>query len=50
MGQIRDDVIPVKTYGELARQYADHPEVKFADSDGERCAPDTTGPLRGATS
>jgi hypothetical protein len=35
----------VKTYDELARQYAEHPEVKFADLHGQRCQPRTRGTL-----
>ncbi len=45
MGEIVDGVVPVKTYGELARQYAEHPEVKFADLHGQRCQPRTRGTL-----
>ncbi|MDQ4144983.1 MAG: hypothetical protein M3198_14835 [Actinomycetota bacterium] len=45
MGELVDGIVPVKTYGELARQYAGHPEVKFADAQGERCAPTTSGTL-----
>jgi hypothetical protein len=45
MGELNHDVIPVKTYGDLAHQYAEHPEVKFADDKGERCQPMTAGAL-----
>lgn len=34
MGEVVEGVLPVKTYGELGRQYAEHPEVKFADDGG----------------
>ncbi len=38
MGEVVDGLVPVKTYGE-------HPEVKFADEDGHRCHPRTSGTL-----
>jgi len=45
MGKVVERVVPVKTYGELARQYGEHPEVKFADQAGRRCQPRTSGTL-----
>jgi hypothetical protein len=35
--------VPVPTFRTVIRQYLSHPESKFNDADGQRCAPNTRG-------
>ncbi len=44
-GQIQADTVRVKSYGDIAGQYAYRPETKFADANGNRCNRTTTGTL-----
>ncbi len=40
------DIVRVKTYGDILREYEFHPEAKCADADGNPCGKQTVGLLR----
>ena len=45
LGVVESGVIPVKSYGDVARAYGAHPERKFATTCGGPCLRTTIGPL-----
>jgi hypothetical protein len=44
-GVVDPGVVPVRSYGEIVRAYADRPESKFLASGGEACLQDSLGTL-----
>ena len=44
--EVRGEMIPVKSYRDVLRDYVRHPEFKYDDAAGNPCGPDTRGALR----